>query len=195
MWQIKDFQLLIDLQYHYLACLRWLANFSIFLKVPLHGSIPYETLAEEANVAETQLKSIARMAMTNNLFCEPESNRIAHTATSALFVTNPKFHDWAIFMGNKSALCASAMLEASKKWPKSLAKNHTGFNIAYDTDMTFFDWLNTKPDMREDFVKYMEMIRNSEGMSLHHLVDGFDWASLGKATVVDVRSFIFAYLT
>lgn len=174
-------------QYHYLACLRWLANFNIFFKVPLQGSISYETLAEEANVTEIQLKSIARMAMTNHLFCEPEPNRIAHTGTSALFVTNPKFHDWAIFMGNKSALCASMMLEASKKWPKSLAKNHTGFNIAYNTDMTFFDWLNTKPAMRQDFVKYMQIIRNSDGMSLNHLVDGFDWALLGKATVVDVR--------
>jgi 6-hydroxytryprostatin B O-methyltransferase len=146
-------------------------------------------LAEETNVAETQLKSIARMAMTNNLFCEPEPGRIAHTATSALFVTSTTFHDWAIFMADKSALCASKMLEASKKWPKSLAKNNTGFNIAYNTDLSFFDWLNTEPEMREDFVKYMQLIRNSEGMALNHLLGGFDWASLGKATVVDVSIF------
>ncbi|KAB8218550.1 S-adenosyl-L-methionine-dependent methyltransferase [Aspergillus novoparasiticus] len=176
----------LALGFHYLACLRWLAYFNIFAKVPLQGSVPYEILAEEANVSETQLKAIARMAMTHHLFCETEPNHIAHTATSALFVTNPETHDWAMFMSEKSASCASKILEASVKWPKSLAKNNTAFNVAYGTDKPFFEWLDTQPSEREQFAKYMRMIQQSEGMSLSHLVDGFDWASLGKATVVDV---------
>jgi 6-hydroxytryprostatin B O-methyltransferase len=135
------------------------------------------------------------MAMTNNLFYEPEPNHIAHTATSAMFVTNPLMHEWAVFMTERSALCASKMLEASIKWPQSLAKNHTGFNIAQDTELTFFEWLDQEPKESERFVQYMKMIRSSEGLGLEHLISGFDWASLGTGTVVDVRHVSSLYLS
>nr|WCR31483.1 O-methyltransferase [Talaromyces sp.] len=176
----------LALGYHYLACLQWLAHFKIFNKVPLEGTICYADLAKSASVSEVHLKSISRMAMTNNLFHEPEPNHVAHTATSAMFVTNPLMHDWAIFMAERSALSASKMLEASIKWPQSLAKNHTGFNIARDTDLAFFDWLDKDPKESERFAQFMKMIRSSESLGLHHLINGFDWASLGTGNVVDV---------
>ncbi|THC89106.1 hypothetical protein EYZ11_011453 [Aspergillus tanneri] len=149
--------------------------------MPLQGSVPYEILAQEANVSETQLKAIARMAMTNNLFCETEPNHIAHTATSALFVTHPETHDWAIFMSEKSASCASKILEASVKWPKSLAKNNTAFNVAYGTDKPFFEWLDTQPTEREQFAKYMRMIQQSEVVDVG--------GSTGTASIALAKSF------
>lgn len=128
------------------------------------------------------------MAMTNNLFHEPEDGYIAHTATSAMFVTNANLHEWAVFMTERSARCASEMLEASIRWPRSLAKNHTAFNVVNDTDLTFFDWLDQKQEEREQFVRYMKIIRSSTGMGLEHLIEGFKWESLGTGTVVDVCS-------
>ncbi|OKL62670.1 hypothetical protein UA08_01176 [Talaromyces atroroseus] len=176
----------LALGYHYLACLRWLTYFNIFKKVPLEGNIHYAQLAESASVSEVQLKSISRMAMTNNLFHEPEPNHVAHTPISALLATDHLMHEWARFMTERSALCASKMLEASITWPQSLAKNHTGFNIAQDTTLTFFEWLDKEPKESERFAQYMQMIRSTEGLGLEHLISGFDWASLGTGTVVDV---------
>ena len=163
-----------------------MTHFDIFHLIPLAGSITYSELAASAKVSTKQLKTVARMAMTNNLFCEPEPNTIAHSATSALLVTNQSFYDWATFMCEASVPMASKLVEASEKWPGSEEKNQTAYNIAFDTDMPFFDHLVTLPEKTKQFASYMKNVQNSEGTAIGYLVHGFDWASLGKATVVDV---------
>jgi len=52
--------------------------------------------------------------------------------------------------------------------------------------MPFFDHLVTLPEKTKQFASYMKNVQNSEGTAIGYLVHGFDWASLGKATVVDV---------
>lgn len=81
---------------------------------------------------------------------------------------------------------ASKLAEASEKWPGSEEKNQTAYNIAFETDMPFFDHLVTLPEKTKQFASYMKNVQNSEGTAIGYLVHGFDWASLGKATVVDV---------
>lgn len=152
------------------------------------GSIPYSNLAATAKVSKKQLKTVARMAMTSNLFCEPEPNYIAHTATSALLVTNSSLHDWAVFMTETSVPAANKLVEASEKWPDSVQKNETAYNVAFDTDLPFFDHLRTIPEKTKQFASYMKNVQNSEGTALRHLLNGYDWVSLGKATVVDVST-------
>lgn len=137
------------------------------------------------------------MAMTSNLFCEPTTGHVAHTATSALLITNPNFHDWALFMTNSSTVAASKLVEASHKWPRSIEKNQTAYNIAFETELPFFEHLATLPEKTKQFAGYMKNVTSSEGTSIEHLLSGFAWGSLGKATVVDVGShFIcpFAFL-
>lgn len=172
--------------YQQLACLRWLCRFNVFSLVPLRGWIPYSTVAACAKVPESQLKSIARMAMTNNLFSEPTPNHLAHSATSALLVTNPNFHDWAVFMTDFSVPTAGKLVEATEKWGDSVRKNETAFNIAFDTDRPFFDYLSQFPERTKQFAGYMKSVTNSEGTDIKHLLSGFDWASLGEATVIDI---------
>ncbi|KAH8432997.1 uncharacterized protein LDX57_010632 [Aspergillus melleus] len=172
--------------YQYVACLRWLTHFGIFARVPLTGSVSYSEVAASANVSESQLKTVARMAMTNHVFCEPEPNTIAHTATSALLVTNPMFHDWASFMCEASVPMASKLVEASERWPGSVEKNQTAYNVAFDTDLPFFDHLATLPKRSKQFANYMKNVQNSQGTAIHHLLQGYNWAALGEATVVDV---------
>ena len=126
------------------------------------------------------------MAMTNNLFYETCPKCIAHSATSALLATNPNFYDWAVFMIECSVPAAFKFAEASEKWPGSVEKNETAYNIAFDTDLPFFDHLSQIPGRTERFAGYMKSVTNSEGTDVKHLLSGFDWASLGKAKVVDV---------
>ncbi|KAH8695143.1 sterigmatocystin 8-O-methyltransferase [Talaromyces proteolyticus] len=172
--------------FHVLFALRWLCHFQIFSLVPLHGSISYTDLAAEAKVSERRLKSVARMAMTNNLFSEPTADTIAHSAISALLVTNPNFFDWARFMTEASIPTAAKLVEACERWPDSVKKNETAYNIAFDHDLPFFDHLAQDPERTRQFSGYMKSVTNSEGTDLKHLVAGFDWAKLGKATIVDV---------
>ena len=127
------------------------------------------------------------MAITNNLFSETSPNNISHSATSALLITDPSFHDWAVVMCELSAPTAAKYLEATKKWPDSVAKNETAYNLAFDTDLPFFDHLALDSEKMKQFAGYMKNVTSSEGTSIEHLLRGFDWANLDEGIVVDVR--------
>ncbi|KAM0545987.1 hypothetical protein ACHAPJ_011099 [Fusarium lateritium] len=148
--------------------------------------MPYTELAHDAQVSESRLKSVARMAMTSGLFVEPTSEHIAHSATSALLRTSENFGGWAVFMSNISAPTAAAMVEAHRRWPTDMDKTHTAYNVAFDTDVSFFQHLKQFPEREKHFAGYMKSVASNRGTHLRHLVNGFDWAALGKATVVDV---------
>ena len=127
-----------------------------------------------------------RMGMTSNLFSEPEPGEVSHTATSALLVTNPEFHDWAVWITNTSAPVASKLVEATERWPEAARKNETAYNVAFNTDLPFFEHLNTNPQRVKEFASYMKHVQQGEGTSLRHLVQGYDWAAIGKGQLVDV---------
>ncbi len=65
-------------------------------------------------------------------------------------------------------------------------KTHTAYNLAFNTDLPFFDHLAQIPERRDQFKGYMKSVTASGGTDLKHLLEGFDWASLGEAVVVDV---------
>lgn len=173
------------LKYHYIAVLQWLCRFNIFHLVP-EGGVNYSELAQAANVSENKLKGVIRMAMTTKLFCEPFPGRIMHTSTSKLLATNPNYHDWAVFMCDLSAPTAASMVDAHKAWPNSDKKNQTAYNVAFSHDQPYFDHLRQQPERHRQFAGYMQAVTTSEGTDLIHLINGFDWKSLGEARVVDV---------
>jgi 6-hydroxytryprostatin B O-methyltransferase len=140
-----------------------------------------------ASVPEPQLKSIARMAMISNFLCEPTPGELAHSAVSALFITNPSLLDWALFMAEASAPAAAKLVEATERWGATEQKNQTALNIARNTDLPFFDYLMQSPALAKQFSGYMKNVTASQGTKIEHLVNGFDWTGLGDALVVDVR--------
>ncbi|CAG8212627.1 unnamed protein product [Penicillium salamii] len=176
----------LAVHYQYLSCLHWLIHFGIFARVPLTGSISYSTLAADAGVPERTLKTVARMAMTSHVLHEPQPGSIAHSATSAQFVTNPSMNDWAEFMCQASVPAALNLVNATERWPISQARTETAYNVAFDTELPFFDHLATLPDRTRQFAGYMKNVTSSEGTKLDHLLSGFDWSGLGSAQIVDV---------
>ncbi|KAI4166339.1 MAG: hypothetical protein LQ342_000229 [Letrouitia transgressa] len=172
--------------YQHLSCIRWLCYFNVLACIPLHGSVSYFEVASLTGVPEVQLRSVARMAMTSNFLCEPKLGEISHNAVSAQFVTNPGMSDWALFMTQFSMPTAAKMVEASEKWGTTEKKNETAVNITFGTDLPLFDFIKSSPNMTKQFAAYMKNVTSSEGTNIRHLLAGFDWASLGEATVVDV---------
>ena len=135
---------------------------------------------------ELQLKSVVRMAITNNFLCEPVPDQIAHNAVSALFAKDPGLTSWIKFMTKFSAPVAAAFGDATEKWGVTSRKDQTAFNIAMDTDVPFFDYFAKSPELSSTFASYMRSVQSSYGTSLNHLLAGFDWAGLAEAVVVDV---------
>ncbi|KAK4234079.1 6-hydroxytryprostatin B O-methyltransferase [Achaetomium macrosporum] len=181
--------------YQYVACLTWLLRFDIFRLVPASGTISYRDLAAAASkqasraaaIPEGRLKSIVRMAMTAALFREPEPDRVGHSATSALLARDADVRALASNLCTSSAPIALCMTAAHDRFnPASLAKNETAFNVAFGTELPFFDWLAQNPAEREKFAGYMRTLTKSEGVDEKHLVDGYPWGDLGSALVVDV---------
>jgi hypothetical protein len=56
------------------------------------------------------------------------------------------------------------------------------------TDKSLFDYMETDASaaMREDFVAFMTSMGATYWSSIQHLVDGYNWAEVGNARVVDV---------
>ena len=87
---------------------------------------------------------------------------------------------------------AAAFADATKKWGATDRKDETAFNIAMNTDGSFFDYYAKSPELAECFAAYMESVQSSYGTSTDHLVSGFDWANLERGLVVDVSNAILA---
>ena len=140
---------------------------------------------------EQRLKSITRMAMTNALFREQADGKsIGHSATSALLTRNPDMHTWASYMCDKSAPMAMQLAAAQKRWgPDTVQKNETAYNVAFDTDLPFFDHIRRDEAKVREFAGYMRNVQKSEGVDLKHLVTGYSWKDVREGgVVVDVSA-------
>ncbi|MCJ1401240.1 hypothetical protein MMC11_004452 [Xylographa trunciseda] len=174
------------IHYQHLSCLRWLVEFDIFKHIPRDEPISYEKLADVAQVPEFQLKSVARMAMTSNLLCEPVHGHVAHNAVSALFVKDRKQLEWANFLTTVSMPVAAGFAEATRRWGADDKQNHVAFCVGMETDKWPFEYWAQSKELSDRFARYMASVQSSHSTSLEHLVNGFDWARLGAGLVVDV---------
>jgi 6-hydroxytryprostatin B O-methyltransferase len=162
--------------------------------VPLDDAISYADLAAAANVPEQRLKSILRMAMTNSLFREqPDGKSVRHSATSAFLGRNSDVHAYAAYMCTQSAPMAMHMTGAHQRWgADSTRKYETAYNLAFNTDLPFFEHLSRDEARMGRFAQYMRNVRSSEAVDLNHLLAGFPWQDLANGgVVVDVSDIFF----
>ncbi|KAL2851527.1 S-adenosyl-L-methionine-dependent methyltransferase [Aspergillus pseudoustus] len=172
--------------YQEAATLQWLCKFEIFDLIPAEGTISYTELAAKANVAVSQAKSVIRMAMTSGLFEEPVLQQVSHSATSLYIRNSDPTRTWAAWLCDVAIPTATRMVDAQKKWPESLSRAHTAYSFANDTELPFFQHLAQVPGRKAQFEGLMKAVSSLQKLDLKHTIAGFDWASLGEATVVDV---------
>ena len=167
-----------------LAVLKWINQHNIASHVPLESSISYSDLAKSANVEEEVLKRVVRFGITLGIFIEQSKDKVAHTALSAVFVKYPLLKSWISFCTEESSISAIKLPEALQSNPRRSA-----FQIAYETEKNHFQWIGDKPEYVKHFAESMEVLGRSAGYSVDHLINGYDWQSLGKAKVIDVRKY------
>jgi SAM-dependent methyltransferase len=61
-----------------------------------------------------------------------------------------------------------------------------GFQLANNTEKTMFDFFEDHPERMSRFKDAMAFLQTFPGLEPSYAVKAYDWASLGKATVVDV---------
>jgi len=126
------------------------------------------------------------MSMTGGFLSEPEPEHLAHSRISAQFAAQPALQDWANFMTRYSAPTAERIAEATQKWGDTVRKDQTAYNVAFGTDMPFFEHIGREEETAALFARYMRSQGQSEALAMRHILEGFDWAALGKGHVVDV---------
>ena len=123
--------------------------------------------------------------MQTHVFCEVDGT-VAHTAASKLLLNNRQgaMNAWTV---EDVSRIIPHQIDALEKWGHgSQELNETSVNHTFNTDKYFHGFLREQPEIRERFVDTMTWVASADGMSYRHILNGFDWASLGEATVVDV---------
>ena len=179
-------ELLVQQQQY--ASLGWLCHFDILSKINnLPGGVPYVELARLTSVPETTLRAVARMAMTSGFLAETVEGSLSHNALSSAIIEDRHLSHWLHYIVKCTVPLMGCLIPAVEKWGDSKQSNHTAYNIMVDSDLPFFEFLKSRPDMSVEFDAYMEsQAVIHSGTRIDHLLQGFDWAALGEAVVVDV---------
>ncbi|KAL9594232.1 MAG: hypothetical protein Q9219_007149 [cf. Caloplaca sp. 3 TL-2023] len=146
----------------------------------------FQQIAQISGLPEDQVRRILRHAMTFRIFQEPREGIVRHTAASKTIADDPSMRQWVGLISEELWPAATKAVHAFMKWPGSAEPNQTGFNIAHGTDATIFDDVAKNPERDQRFADAMTYISNDPGLEYHHIVDGYDWASLGEGKIVDV---------
>ncbi|RGP80520.1 fusarubin cluster-methyltransferase [Fusarium longipes] len=179
-------ELVVQQQQYY--CIGWLCHFDVLSLIPLPPkAISYDQVAIQAKVPLSTLQSVARMAMTAGLLCETKDKKLSHNDLSCNFVTDVHMRTQLLYMFNQTVPIMAALKDATQRWGSTSATNETTYNIVYNTDLTFFEYLKAHPDLNKSFHAYMKSRAVSHtGSNVEHLLGSYNWGGLGEATVVDI---------
>lgn len=147
----------------------------------------FTDVAARTGLDERRIKSMMRLAMTHNIFREPEPGFVAHTAGSSLLVRNGGIRDWVAYTTGETYPASAKLVEATKKWGASEARDETAWSLANDTSQTMFEAIADDPARAQRFANVMTDMTSTEGYNIRHLVHGFAWDQLQAGSlVVDV---------
>lgn len=162
--------------------------------VPLEGTISFEELTAKVEalndnlpIGVLNLRRLLRHAMTFRVFREPSKGQVAHTRTSRLLLEDEPLKNWVGFMGHDVWLPLANVVGAMRKWPASDEPTETGVNLAYNQNLPWFDFIQQNKGLANRYNLAMQAHGGSAGYAAEHVVTGYEWGNLGKATVVDVR--------
>lgn len=179
MWNI------LTSHHHSGACLQFVYHFNIADAVPLNGQISFKDLADKVGVDESQCTRILRMLMTQYVFYEASPGNVSHTAISKL-LTLPGVRDTVGYIVEESFIGAPHISEAAEKYRGSGERNHAAWNVGHRIDLPVFEFFETNPIRMQRFFRNMESMSAQDAYSTRHVIEGYNWTSLGSGTVVDI---------
>ena len=151
----------------------------------------------KVNLPEERVRRFIRQAMTNHIFTESRPGFVAHTATSAAPIKFPLLKPYIGFQSEECCLASLKVIEAMQKYGASEEPAKSGYGVAMglnpndDKDCVFrFVQEDGEGEAKGFRLKRigeaMECMKGYGPYHVRHVQRGFDWASLGTATIVDV---------
>ncbi|KAL2751792.1 hypothetical protein ACRALDRAFT_2045052 [Sodiomyces alcalophilus JCM 7366] len=139
-----------------LACLHWLCHFQVLACIPLRESASTRDIADLVGVPEPQLSRIVRMTATYGFLREPEPGKVAHSALSAEFVTNPSLLDAIVFLANTAVPAALHMPASTQRFCDSRFPSETAYNLASNSPVPFSTACEQRPQLRRQWAAFKE---------------------------------------
>lgn len=188
------------------ACLNVLNHFDFWSAVPLEGSASYEEIARHVSLPRDVVARLVQHALTLRLFEEVEDNdaatRVRHTSRSAALARQSGLQalvSSVLDVTGGPMMALTSALEKYSKGKKELTQDmtETAFSLFHSTGpfgkkhTNSWEYLENDGEGERrgwrqqkfvDFMRYIKEIFQLEGIVL----SAYDWASAGKATVVDV---------
>lgn len=111
--------------------------FKIAQAVPSTGSISYEQAATQIHalsgyeIAVSELRRLLRLAVANNLFCEPQVGHVAHNCSSRVLLKDEALASWIGMFTEDLFLPIGNTVAAMRKWPGSEEPTETVRRIGF----------------------------------------------------------------
>ncbi|KAI0411470.1 hypothetical protein F5X98DRAFT_380732 [Xylaria grammica] len=153
--------------------------------VPLGGQTSFQEIATKTGLSELNIRRVLRHAITLRVLQEPEPGTVAHTNVSKA-ITDSSLNDWLKTASRDLWPAATKTLDAMIKWPNSQEIDETAFSLAHGTGMSVYDFFQAHPDRALSFVGSLKALTSSPEHDVCHVINNYDWRSLGRAQVVDV---------
>ena len=163
-------------------------HFGILDAIPLEGGATYSQISTKVGLSTAHIKAIVRQSVTNRILQEDLPDHVIHTASSALLLRNRAMMDWYGHTVDELFPASAKIAEALGKYKGSTAPEDSAFGLAFDTKEPIYKFFEQNPERQARFFGAMEGVGKDPGHSLQHIVEGYPWAELGEATVVDVRT-------
>jgi 6-hydroxytryprostatin B O-methyltransferase len=169
------------------ACMRWLCYFDIPSLIPeTTDGISLPELASVAGVPELTLTRVCLAATTAGFLHCPRPGILRHTPLSLGYRGHTPVLDSMLFLTETNMPTAYHMVEMTLSQLSDTDEPKTAFQIAHGTDLGFFPYLSQNPTIAKRLANGMRDISAAGETHIRHLVNGYDWAGLNNANVVDI---------
>lgn len=170
-----------------LSTMAYICYFKIPEAVPLVGSVSYEQVAEACEVDESQLRRILRYAFTNHFFRKTSPDEVAHTAYSAILVTDKGERAVVEYECFDAFPAAAKLAHACEKWPGAEEPEQTAWSMANHSERSYFQHLSQpgNEEQAQRFADCMTAKMSAPEWNIKYTLSGYDWNSV-KGTVVDI---------
>jgi hypothetical protein len=124
--------------------------------------------------------------MMTHFFHEPTPGMVAHTAASK-HLTHGGARSWMQYSTTDTLGSAFRYLDAIEKWGHgSQEHDQCGLQIHYGTDKSMYEYYEENEEVRTNFSDLLTYASTMAAVSNTFIAAGYDWASLGEVTIVDV---------
>jgi 6-hydroxytryprostatin B O-methyltransferase len=170
-----------------IGSMRAIIKFGIPACVPFGADISIAKVATKCEIDPEALKRLLSYCKTNGIFRETRPGFIGHTAASAALAVGDlgSAMQWSVDI---PALSALRMFDALKLFGACDSPRQCGFNIAYLTEESMFEYQERNPHIAALFSDNMKTESGATRLSPKHAAVGFDWSKIGSGTVVDVST-------